>query len=81
MSQLDRVTCELRDEFEHERERGRCMYLLGIVSRLSSERETNRSEFDFVQLENEQVQCSLHDELGEARQDISRLLGQMISEI
>ena len=57
------------------------MYLLGIVSRLSSERETNRSEFDFVQLENEQVQCSLHDELGEARQDISRLLGQMISEI
>ena len=37
MSQLDRVTCKLREDLEHER--GRRLDLLGDVSRLSSDRE------------------------------------------
>ena len=47
------------------------------VTRLSSERERDRSDFAFAQLENERTQRSLCDELVEARQDISRLRGEI----
>ena len=78
MSQLERVTCELREDIEHERSRR--LGLVDNVTRLSSERERDRSDFAFAQLENEQTQHSLRDELLEARQDISRLRGE-ISEL
>ena len=47
------------------------------VTRLSSERERDRSDFAFAQLENERTQRSLRDELVEARQDLSRLRGEI----
>ena len=50
------------------------------MTRLSSERERDRSDLAFAQLENERTQRSLRDELVEARQDISRLRGE-ISEL
>ena len=78
VSQLDRVTCELREDLE--RERGRCLDLFGNVNRLSSGREKERAEYAFYQLANEREQRSLRDELMEARQDISRLRGE-ISEL
>ena len=78
MSQLERVTCELREDIEHERSRR--LSLVNNVNHLSSERERDRSDFAFSQLENEQTQRSLRDELVEARQDISRLRGE-ISEL
>uniref|UniRef100_M4BAY9 Uncharacterized protein n=1 Tax=Hyaloperonospora arabidopsidis (strain Emoy2) TaxID=559515 RepID=M4BAY9_HYAAE len=71
VSQLDRVTCELRGDLEHERSRR--LGLVDNVTRLSSERERDRSDFAFAQLENERTQRSLRDDLVEARQDISRL--------
>uniref|UniRef100_M4B937 RxLR effector candidate protein n=1 Tax=Hyaloperonospora arabidopsidis (strain Emoy2) TaxID=559515 RepID=M4B937_HYAAE len=54
--------------------------LVDNVTRLSSEWERDRSNFAFAQLENERNQRSLRDELVEARQDISRLRGE-ISEL
>ena len=78
MIQLDRVTCELREDLEHERVRR--LDLLGNVNRLSSDWEKDRAEYAFFQLANEREQCSLHEELMEARQDISRLRGE-ISEL
>ena len=78
VSQLDRVTCELRKDLEHER--GRRLDLLGSLNRLSSDREKDMAEYTFAQLENEREQRSLRDELVEARQDISRLRGE-ISEL
>ena len=78
MIQLGRVTWELRKDIEYEGSRR--LGLADNVSRLSSERERDRSDFAFAQLENERAQCSLRDELVEARQDISRLRGE-ISEI
>ena len=78
VSQPDRVTCELREDVEHER--GRRLDLLGNVNRLSSDREKDRVEYAFAQLANEREQLSLRDELMEARQDISRLCGE-ISEL
>ena len=56
------------------------MGLVDNVTRLPSERERDRSDFAFAQLENERTQRSLRDKLVEARQDISRLRGE-ISEI
>ena len=78
MSQLERVTCELREDLEHETSRR--LGLVDNVKRLSSEREGDRLDFAFAQLENEQAQRSLRDELVEARQNISRLRGE-ISEL
>uniref|UniRef100_M4BUN5 RxLR effector candidate protein n=1 Tax=Hyaloperonospora arabidopsidis (strain Emoy2) TaxID=559515 RepID=M4BUN5_HYAAE len=78
VSQLDRVTCELREDLEHER--GRRLDLFGNVNRLSSYRENKRTEYAFAQLANEREQRSLRDEQMEARQDISRLRGE-ISEL
>ena len=49
------------------------MGLVDNVTRLISERERDRFDFAFAQLENERTQLSLRDELVEARQDISRL--------
>ena len=37
----------------------------------------DRSQFAFAQLKNKRAQRSLRDELGEARQDISRLRGEI----
>uniref|UniRef100_M4BYK5 RxLR effector candidate protein n=1 Tax=Hyaloperonospora arabidopsidis (strain Emoy2) TaxID=559515 RepID=M4BYK5_HYAAE len=78
VSQLESVTCELREDIKHERSRR--LGLVDNVTRLSSERERDRYDFAFSQLENERNQRSLHDELVEARQDISRLRGE-ISEL
>ena len=78
VSQLERVTCEFREDFEHERSRR--LGLVDNVTRLSSERERDRSHFTIAQLENKWTQRSLRDELVEARQDISRLRGE-ISEL
>uniref|UniRef100_M4BHU5 Uncharacterized protein n=1 Tax=Hyaloperonospora arabidopsidis (strain Emoy2) TaxID=559515 RepID=M4BHU5_HYAAE len=78
VSQLERVTCELREDLEHETSRR--LGLVDNVKRLSSEREGDRLDFAFAQLENEQAQRSLRDELVEARQNISRLRGE-ISEL
>ena len=78
MIQLERVTCELREDIEHERSRR--LSLVNNVNYLSSERESDRSDFAFAQLENERTQRSLRYELVEARQDISRLCGE-ISEL
>ena len=75
MSQLDRVTCELREHLEHER--GKRLNLLGGVNRLSLDHEKDRKEFVFAQLKNERAQRSVCDELMEARQDISRLCGEI----
>uniref|UniRef100_M4C2Z4 Uncharacterized protein n=1 Tax=Hyaloperonospora arabidopsidis (strain Emoy2) TaxID=559515 RepID=M4C2Z4_HYAAE len=51
LSQLERVTCELREDIEHERSRR--LALVDNVTRLSSERERDRSGFVFAQLKNE----------------------------
>ena len=50
------------------------------MNRLSSDWEKDRAEYAFSQLANEREQCSLREELMEARQDISRLRGE-ISEL
>uniref|UniRef100_M4BAD5 Uncharacterized protein n=1 Tax=Hyaloperonospora arabidopsidis (strain Emoy2) TaxID=559515 RepID=M4BAD5_HYAAE len=76
--QIERVTCELREDLEHERSRR--LGLVDNVTHFSSERERDRSDFAFAQLENERTQRSLRDELVKARQDISRLRGE-ISEL
>ena len=78
VSHLERVTCELREDIEHERSRR--LGLVDNVTRLSSERKRDRSDFAFSQLENERTQRSLRDELVEAHQDIYRLRGN-ISEL
>ena len=75
MSQLERVTCKLREDIEHERIRR--LGLVDDVTRLFSERESDRSNFAFAQLENERTQRSLRDELVEALPDISRLRGEI----
>uniref|UniRef100_M4BIR3 RxLR effector candidate protein n=1 Tax=Hyaloperonospora arabidopsidis (strain Emoy2) TaxID=559515 RepID=M4BIR3_HYAAE len=49
VSQLECVTCELRNDLEHERSRS--LGLVDNVNRLSSERERDRSDFAFAQLE------------------------------
>ena len=64
----------MREDIEHERSRR--LGLVDNVSRLSAERERDRSDFAFAQLENEWTQRSLRDELVEARQDLSRLAGR-----
>uniref|UniRef100_M4C259 RxLR effector candidate protein n=1 Tax=Hyaloperonospora arabidopsidis (strain Emoy2) TaxID=559515 RepID=M4C259_HYAAE len=51
VSQIDCVTCELREDLEHEI--GRRLDLLGNVNRLSSGREKYRAEYAFSQLANE----------------------------
>ena len=68
----------MREDIEHERSRR--LGLVDNVSRLSSERERDRSDFAFAQLENERTQRYLRDKLVEARQGISRLRGE-ISEL
>uniref|UniRef100_M4B375 RxLR effector candidate protein n=1 Tax=Hyaloperonospora arabidopsidis (strain Emoy2) TaxID=559515 RepID=M4B375_HYAAE len=73
--QLESVTCELREDLEHERSRS--LDLVDNVTRLPSGRERDRSDFAFAQLENERTQRTLRDELVEARQDISRLRGEI----
>uniref|UniRef100_M4BQM4 RxLR effector candidate protein n=1 Tax=Hyaloperonospora arabidopsidis (strain Emoy2) TaxID=559515 RepID=M4BQM4_HYAAE len=75
VSQLESVTCELREDIEHERSRR--LGLVDKVTRLSLERERDRSDFVCAQLENERTQRSLRDELMEARQDIFRLRGEI----
>ena len=75
MIHLNSVTCELREYLEHER--GRRLDLLGNVNRLSSDREKYKSEYAFAQIANELEQSSLLYELMEARQDISRLRGEI----
>ena len=66
VSQLERVTCELREDLEHEKSRR--LGLVDNVTRLSSERERDRSDFASAQIENERNQRSLRDEIVEARQ-------------
>ena len=61
------------NDLEHDRDRP--LDLLGLVKQLSSDRERDRSQFAFAQLENERAQHYLRDELSEARQDISPLSG------
>uniref|UniRef100_M4BIV3 RxLR effector candidate protein n=1 Tax=Hyaloperonospora arabidopsidis (strain Emoy2) TaxID=559515 RepID=M4BIV3_HYAAE len=78
VSQLDRVTCELHEDLEHEK--GRRLNWLGNAKRPSSDREKDRAGYAFAQLVNEREQRSLRDELMEARQNISRLCGE-ISEL
>uniref|UniRef100_M4C0R8 RxLR effector candidate protein n=1 Tax=Hyaloperonospora arabidopsidis (strain Emoy2) TaxID=559515 RepID=M4C0R8_HYAAE len=78
MNQLDRITCELREDLEHDRSMR--LDLLGNVDLLSSDREKDRAEYAFAQLANEWEQRSLRDKLMKARQDISRLRGD-ISEL
>ena len=78
VSQLDRVTCELLEDLENER--GRRLDLIGNVNRLSSDQEKDTAEYAFAQLANEWEQRSLRDKLMKARQDISRLRGD-ISEL
>uniref|UniRef100_M4B397 RxLR effector candidate protein n=1 Tax=Hyaloperonospora arabidopsidis (strain Emoy2) TaxID=559515 RepID=M4B397_HYAAE len=51
VSQIERVTCELREDFEHERSRR--LGLVDNVTRVSLERERDRSDLAFAQLENE----------------------------
>ena len=75
VSQLDHVTCELREDLEYER--GRRMDLLGNLNRLRSDREKDREEYAFAQLANEREQRSIRDELMEARQDLSQLRGEI----
>ena len=75
VSQLDRVTCELREDLENEGSQH--LDLLGNVSRLSPDREKNRAEYAFDQLAYGRDQRSLRDELMEARQDISWLRGEI----
>ena len=74
VSQLERVTCELRADLEHEKSRR--LGLVDNVTRLSLERERDRYDFAFAELENERAQRYLRYELVEARQDISRLAGR-----
>uniref|UniRef100_M4BYI0 RxLR effector candidate protein n=1 Tax=Hyaloperonospora arabidopsidis (strain Emoy2) TaxID=559515 RepID=M4BYI0_HYAAE len=74
-SQLERVTCELREDLEHERSRR--LGLVDNVTRLSSEPERDRSDFASAQLEKERNQRSLHDELVDTRQDISWRRGEI----
>uniref|UniRef100_M4BMQ3 RxLR effector candidate protein n=1 Tax=Hyaloperonospora arabidopsidis (strain Emoy2) TaxID=559515 RepID=M4BMQ3_HYAAE len=78
VSQLERVTCALHEDLEHERSKR--LGLVDNVTRLSSERERDRSDFAFAQLENERTQRSLRDDIVEARQDIFRFCGE-ISEL
>ena len=54
VSQLDRVTCELREDLEHER--GRRLDSLGNVYRLRSDREKDRADYAFAQLAYEREQ-------------------------
>ena len=61
VSQLERVTCELREDIEHERSSR--LGLVDNVTRLSLEQERDRSDFAFAQLEKEQTQRSLRDEI------------------
>uniref|UniRef100_M4BW02 Uncharacterized protein n=1 Tax=Hyaloperonospora arabidopsidis (strain Emoy2) TaxID=559515 RepID=M4BW02_HYAAE len=75
VSQIERVRCELREDIEHERSRR--LGLVDHVTCLSSERERDRSDFAFAQLENERTQRFLRDELVGARQDISQLRGEI----
>uniref|UniRef100_M4BSZ5 Uncharacterized protein n=1 Tax=Hyaloperonospora arabidopsidis (strain Emoy2) TaxID=559515 RepID=M4BSZ5_HYAAE len=46
VSQLNRVTCELREDLEHER--GKHMDVLGNVNRLSSDKEKDMAEYAFA---------------------------------
>ena len=59
VSQLDCVTCELREDLEHERYRR--LDLLGNVNRLTSDREKDRAEYVFSRLENEREQRPRRD--------------------
>ena len=79
MSYLERVTCELPEDIEHERSRRLGLSRHGVdnVTRLSLERERDRYDFAFAELENERTQRSLRDEIVKARQDISRLRGKI----
>ena len=78
VSQLEQVTCELREDLEHERSRR--LGLVDKVTRHFSERERDRSDFALAQFDNERTHRSLRDELVQARQDISRIRGE-ISEL
>ena len=49
LSQLDRVTCDLRKDLKHKRRRR--LDLVDIVNRVGSEREKDRSEFAFLSLQ------------------------------
>ena len=73
VSQLDRVTYELREDLEHER--GRRLDLLGSVNRLRSYREKDRADYSFIQAANERERRSLRDDLMEARRDTSASRG------
>ena len=73
--QLNCVKHELRNNLEYDR--GRRLDLQGLVKQLSSDRDRDRSQFAFAQLENDRAQRSLRDELSEARQDISSFRGEI----
>ena len=69
VSQLEHVTCELREDIEHERG------LVDNVARLSSERERDRSDSSFAQLMNEPMSSrrasgSSSGHLSASREDI-----------
>ena len=76
MSQLERVTCEFHEDLEHKRSSR--LDLVDNVTRLSSERERDRSDFAFDQFENERSQRSLRDELVEADRYPSYRLGLIV---
>ena len=54
VSQFDRVTCELREDLKHERNRR--LNLVDTVNRFRLQREKDQSKFAFAQLENERPQ-------------------------
>ena len=73
VSQLERVTRELREDLEHEKSIRLGLFDNGI--RLSSERERDRSDFAFAQLMNEPMSSrrangSSSGYLSDSRRDI-----------
>ena len=70
----ERVLTELRKEVEHEYNRRHDF--LTTVRRLRTDREKNRSEFAFDQLDNEREIRHLRDELGAARRETALLRDQ-----
>ena len=66
LSQLDRVTCELREYLEHKRNMRQD--LDDVVNHLRSERENDQSELAFAQIENDRAQLSCCNKLLVGRQ-------------
>ena len=78
VSPLDLVTCELREDLEHEK--GRIPEFGWYLSRVGLDQEKDMTEFTVSQHENERADRFLFDDLEQARQVIYRLRGE-ISEL